>query len=136
MRDLSLAKIMQCGQPLAALSNPRKAIRQFTPNWFAATMGTGILSLALGQLPGNLTVLMQLGRALRLLNIVLFLIFTLLYTARWVMFFNEARQVFGHSTVSMFFGKIPMGLATIINGLMQYGLPSWGAWVIAWADAL
>ncbi|WP_417275704.1 hypothetical protein [Celeribacter halophilus] len=25
---------------------PREVIRQFTPNWFAATMGTGILSIA------------------------------------------------------------------------------------------
>jgi len=52
------------------------------------------------------------------------------------MFFNEARQIFGHSTVSMFFGTIPMGLATVINGLVQYGLPEWGGAAIAWAQAL
>ena len=34
-------------RPLSALSSPKEAIRQFTPNWFAATMGTGILSLSL-----------------------------------------------------------------------------------------
>lgn len=136
MRDLSLAKIMHGGQPLAALSNPKEAIRQFTPNWFAATMGTGILALALGQLPGQLWALNQFGKALWLFNIVLFMVFAALYTARWIMFFNEAKQIFGHSTVSMFFGTIPMGLATIINGLMQYGLPEWGSSVIAWAHAL
>ena len=127
---------MQGGQPLSALSTPREAIRQFTPNWFAATMGTGILALALGQLPGNLPLLWQLGKALWLFNIVLFVAFTLLYAARWVLFFNEARQVFGHSTVSMFFGTIPMGLATLINGLIQYGLPAWGHVAVAWAQAL
>ena len=37
--------------PLNTLSHPREVIRQFTPNWFAATMGTGILALTLGQLP-------------------------------------------------------------------------------------
>lgn len=136
MRDLSLAKIMHGGQPLAALSNPKEAIRQFTPNWFAATMGTGILALALGQLPGQLWALTQFGKALWLFNIVLFMVFAALYTARWIMFFDEAKQIFGHSTVSMFFGTIPMGLATIINGLMQYGLPDWGSSVIAWAHAL
>ncbi|EPJ1876678.1 hypothetical protein ACTE62_004983 [Klebsiella pneumoniae] len=36
-------------RPLSALSSPKEAIRQFTPNWFAATMGTGILSLSLAQ---------------------------------------------------------------------------------------
>lgn len=136
MRDQSWGKIMQGGQPLAALAHPKEAIRQFTPNWFAATMGTGILALALGQLPGQLTVLTQLGKALWLFNIVLFVVFAAMYTARWIMFFNEARQIFGHSTVSMFFGTIPMGLATVINGLVQYGLPEWGGAAIAWAQAL
>ena len=28
-------------------------IRNFTPNWFATTMGTGILSVALAQFPGH-----------------------------------------------------------------------------------
>jgi len=136
MRNLSLANIIQAGQPFAALSSPKEAIRQFTPNWFAVTMGTGILALALGQLPGHGVALMHLGKALWLFNSVLFMIFTLMYAARWILFFNEARQIFGHSTVSMFFGTIPMGLATIINGLVQYGLPMWGASVIACAHVL
>ncbi|MCF5714041.1 TDT family transporter [Pseudomonas tremae] len=136
MRDISLSKVMQGGQPLSALSNPREAIRQFTPNWFAATMGTGILALALGQLPGNIALLSYAGKALWLFNIVLFSAFTLMYAARWVFFFNEAKQIFGHSTVSMFFGTIPMGLATIINGLMQYGVPTWGDALIPLAHGL
>ena len=28
-------------KPLSRLDHPREMIRQFTPNWFAATMGTG-----------------------------------------------------------------------------------------------
>ena len=36
-------------KPLSRLDHPREMIRQFTPNWFAATMGTGILALALAQ---------------------------------------------------------------------------------------
>ncbi|MEB8056110.1 C4-dicarboxylate ABC transporter [Pseudomonas amygdali pv. morsprunorum] len=136
MREISLIKVMQGGQPLSALSNPKEAIRQFTPNWFAATMGTGILALALGQLPGHSVLLTGIGEALWLFNILLFTVFTLMYAARWVFFFDEAKQIFGHSTVSMFFGTIPMGLATIINGLVQYGLPNWGDGVIPLAHAL
>lgn len=136
MREISLIKVMQGGQPLSALSNPKEAIRQFTPNWFAATMGTGILALALGQLPGHGVLLTDIGEALWLFNILLFTVFTLMYAARWVFFFDEAKQIFGHSTVSMFFGTIPMGLATIINGLVQYGLPNWGDGVIPLAHAL
>ena len=31
-------------RPLRQLEHPREVIRQFTPNWFAVTMGTGILA--------------------------------------------------------------------------------------------
>ena len=41
-------------KPFSHLARPREVIRQFTPNWFAATMGTGVLALALAQLPVNL----------------------------------------------------------------------------------
>jgi C4-dicarboxylate transporter/malic acid transport protein len=123
-------------KPFSHLQHPREVIRQFTPNWFAATMGTGVLALALMQLPVANPVLRTIAEGLWLFNIFLFLLFTLLYAARWVMFFDEARRIFGHSTVSMFFGTIPMGLATIINGFVLFGLPRWGEGVIHLAEAL
>ncbi len=123
-------------KPFSHLTRPREVIRQFTPNWFAATMGTGVLALALAQLPVTLPGVQALAEGLWLLTIGLFLLFSVLYAARWVMFFHEARRIFGHSTVSMFFGTIPMGLATILNGLLLFGLPRWGADVIPLAEAL
>jgi C4-dicarboxylate transporter/malic acid transport protein len=123
-------------KPFRHLQHPMEVIRQFTPNWFAATMGTGVLALALAQLPGANTTLHAIAEGLWLFNIVLFLLFTGLYTARWVLFFDEARRIFGHSTVSMFFGTIPMGLATLINGFLLFGLPRWGDGVIALAEVL
>ncbi|RMR60498.1 C4-dicarboxylate transporter/malic acid transport protein [Pseudomonas syringae pv. actinidiae] len=122
--------------PLAALTSPLEAVRQFTPNWFAVTMGTGILSLALAQLPGDIAALRTLGEALWFLNIGLFTLFSVMYASRWLLFFNEARQVFGHSTVSMFFGTIPMGLATVISGLLVYGPARWGTAIVPLAEAL
>ncbi|UVK97248.1 TDT family transporter [Pseudomonas sp. B21-048] len=123
-------------KPLSHLQHPREAIRQFTPNWFAATMGTGVLALALAQLPVSNPGLHAFAEALWLFNIALFVLFTALYAARWVMFFGEARRIFGHSTVSMFFGTIPMGLATLINGFLLFGLPRWGDGVIHVAEVL
>ncbi|MGA3796379.1 TDT family transporter [Pseudomonas fluorescens] len=123
-------------KPFSHLQHPREVIRQFTPNWFAATMGTGVLALALAQLPVAMPALHAFAEALWLFNIALFLLFTALYTARWVLFFDEARRIFGHSTVSMFFGTIPMGLATIINGFLVFGLPRWGEGVIHVAEVL
>ena len=102
-------------------------IRQFTPNWFTVTMGTGILALAINQFPFAVPGLHAIGTGLWLLNILLFVIIGAFYAARWVMFFDGARRIMGHSVMSMFFGAIPMGLATIINGFLAFGIPLIGA---------
>lgn len=123
-------------RPFSHLQHPREAIRQFTPNWFAATMGTGVLALALAQLPLNVPGMPLLAEGLWLFTIFLFVLFSAIYTARWVLFFDEARRIFGHSTVSMFFGTIPMGLATIINGVLLFGVPRWGEGLVQVAEVL
>ena len=123
-------------KPLSRLTRPLEAIRQFTPNWFAATMGTGILAIALALLPQGAPLLRSIGETLWVVNIGLFSVFTYLYIARWLLFTSEAKRIFGHSTVSMFFGTIPMGLATIINGALIFGLPRWGTPIIPIAESL
>jgi C4-dicarboxylate transporter/malic acid transport protein len=134
--ELSSHRLFSRVRPLHGLDHPREVIRQFTPNWFAATMGTGILSLALPQLPIAGPSLHGVGEALWYLNIALFAAFSALYASRWLMFGYEARNIFGHSTVSMFFGTIPMGLATIINGCPVFGLPRFGDVMVTLAHAL
>ncbi len=123
-------------RPLSRLDHPREMIRQFTPNWFAATMGTGILALALPQVPGIGPALKPVGEALWFFNIALFALFTGLYSARWIMFGHEARRIFGHNTVSMFIGTIPMGLATIINGCLAFGIARFGDGIVGVAHVL
>lgn len=123
-------------KPFSQLQHPREVIRQFTPNWFAATMGTGVLALALAQLPLAIPGLRAVAEGLWLFNMLLFTLFAVAYAARWILFFDEARRIFGHSTVSMFFGTIPMGLATIINGFLLFGLPRWGDGVIHIVEVL
>ena len=128
-------------KPFSRLDSPREVIRQFTPNWFAATMGTGILAIALAQFPTQIPGLKAVAEGLWLFNIGLFSLFSVLYAARWIMFFDGARRIFGHSVVSMFFGCIPMGLATIINGFLVFGVARWGqtavdiAQMLWWVDA-
>ena len=123
-------------RPFSHLQHPREVIRQFTPNWFAATMGTGVLALALAQLPVHIPGLRAFAEGLWLFNIGLFILFSVLYGARWMLYFDEARRIFGHSTVSMFFGTIPMGLATIINGFLVFGVPRWGDGMVQVAEVL
>ena len=123
-------------RPFSQLQHPREVIRQFTPIWFAATMGTGVLALALAQLPVHIPGMRAFAEGLWLFNIGLFILFSALYGARWLMFYDEARRIFGHSTVSMFFGTIPMGLATIINGFLLFGVPRWGSAMVDVAQVL
>jgi C4-dicarboxylate transporter/malic acid transport protein len=117
-----------------------RAICQFTPNWFTVTMGTGVLALTLNQFPVSTPAIHQslheAGRGLWLFNIGLFALFTLLYAARWAFFFRGARRVFRHPVASMFFGAIPMGLATIVNGFLAFGVPLWGETAVSIACPL
>lgn len=120
-------------RPFQQLTHPREVIRQFTPNWFAVTMGTGVLALALKQ---ALPALSGVAEALWLLTIGLFILFSAMYAARWLLYFHEARRIFAHATVSMFFGTIPMGLATILNGALVFGLERWGQGIVPWIEVL
>jgi tellurite resistance protein TehA-like permease len=100
----------------------RDVVRQFTPNWFSVTMGTGALALALNQIALPVPAIYDVAGGLWLLDILLFALFTVIYAARWIFFFDEARRIVRHSVLSMFFGAIPMGFATIINGLLIFGV--------------
>jgi C4-dicarboxylate transporter/malic acid transport protein len=117
------------------INDRRDIIRQFTPNWFAATMGTGILAIALAQFP-DLPFLFQAGQTLWLLNMLLFAVFTGLYAARWILYYREASRIFSHPVVSMSLGCIPMGLATIINGFLIFGVPHIGVAAVVIAKGL
>lgn len=136
MVELNTFQIASGLKPLSRLAHPREVVRQFTPNWFAATMGTGILALALAAIPVPISGLKALAEGLWVFNIGLFSLFIVLYTARWIFFFDGARRIFGHSVVSMFFGCIPMGLATIINGFLSFGLLRWGYAAVEIAEYL
>ncbi|KQV38353.1 MULTISPECIES: TDT family transporter [unclassified Rhizobium] len=115
-------------------------IRHFTPNWFAASMGTGAMSLVLGQFP-SLPVASMLGEGLFVLNGLLFFCLTLAYAAKWVCFPRDALRLFDHPVASMFLGCIPMAFATVINGAVLYLVPKGliAAEVVArfwWSDVL
>ncbi|MCE4224982.1 TDT family transporter [Methylobacterium sp. C25] len=121
MSDPNLLDISTGLKPLSRLQHPRDVIRQFTPNWFTVVMGTGVVALALDRLPATHALLASVSFGLWLAAGAIFLACCLLYAARWIFFFEGASRIFGHSTVSMFFGAIPMALATLLNGLLIFG---------------
>ncbi|PZQ49903.1 MAG: C4-dicarboxylate ABC transporter [Rhodovulum sulfidophilum] len=97
-----------------------RAARAFTPNWFAVTMGTGALSLALGQFPGA-PVLAAIGEGLWLGNMLLFAAFAALTLTRAIRHPDAMRATLMDPAASMFHGCAPMGLATMANGFLLYG---------------
>ncbi len=104
--------------PIARLRT--HALRHFTPNWFATTMGTGILAVCFGQFP-DLPTVHAAGEILWLANIGLFAVLTCIHAGKWLLYPGAALRAFDHPVVSMFFGCIPMGLATIVNGFLIFG---------------
>ena len=119
---MPLALNVQKGhRPIAPAGRPfTDIIRHFTPNWFAASMGTGILAICLGQFH-QIAILRPAGEGLWIANMILFTVCTVLHAARWIAFPGEACRIFGHDVMSMFLGCIPMGLATIVNGFVLFG---------------
>lgn len=118
------------------LTQVSDVIRHFTPNWFTVSMGTGVVALIISEFPVLKGLTWQLGTTLWYVNIGLFLLFSSLYLLRWILYTNEAKQIFQHPMMSLFFGAIPMALATIINGLVKYGQAIYGEQALRLAESL
>lgn len=119
-------RIKAMKKPFYELAQTRDVIRQFTPNWFTVTMGTGVVALILPEFPFAHVFLMQIATWLWQFNTLLFTAFTVLYLLRWLIYPQEAKQIFSHASMGLFLGAIPMGLATIINGFLKFGIPLYG----------
>lgn len=104
-------------RPFTRLHEPWAFVRHFTPNWFAMTMGTGVMALVLAALPWDFPARLLLAEAVWVLALLLFGLFTLLFVTRLLLFRDTVRPMLEHPVQSMFLGAIPMGLVPIINGL-------------------
>lgn len=81
-------------KPFYQLEQPKDVIRQFTPNWFTVTMGTGVVALILPEFPFAQAFLWQLATLLWQFNTLLFTTFIILYILRWLIYPQEAKQIF------------------------------------------
>jgi C4-dicarboxylate transporter/malic acid transport protein len=101
-------------------------IRQFTPNWFAVTMGTGVVYLVLNALPGASPVKTALAEWLWRFDICLYALFFVMFASRFVLFSETIKPLLHHPLQSLFLGALPMGLAPIINGIVIFAGPQYG----------
>ena len=123
-------------KPFTQLGQRHNIIRQFTPNWFTVSMGTGVVALIISEFPMIKALTWQLGTGLWYFNILLFVLFSVLYGLRWAFYPHEAKQIFQHPSMSLFLGTIPMALATILNGFLKYGQPIYGDTAVQIAQTL
>lgn len=101
-------------------------VRQFTPNWFAMTMGNGIVYLVLAGLPWHFAGQTALAQTLWAVSIALYAVFTAMLIGRGIFYPETIRPMLHHPLQSMFLGAVPMGLAPIINGIVLFAGPHLG----------
>lgn len=116
-------------------------------------MGTGIVSILIHNLPWNARWLYWISVALFCLNILLFVLFTIISTVRYTAFPGLFCAMLRHPVQSLFLGRfhraaeipsvlttclgtIPMGLATIVNMAVFVCVPAWGPWAVTLAWTL
>jgi tellurite resistance protein TehA-like permease len=105
-------------------------------------MSTGALSIAIHQTPYHARWLNIISTVLFVLNIVLFLLFTVISALRYLMHPGLFARVLRHGHQSLFVATFPVGLGTLINMIVLVCAPAWGqgmavlAWVLWWADSV
>lgn len=105
-------------------------------------MSTGVISICLHQLPYNARWLRIISDLYFVLNVVIFLLFTVITALRYMLYPRLFLTVLGHPHQSLFLATFPIGLATIINMLVLVCVPAWGygmaifTWVLWWIDGV
>lgn len=83
----------------------RKIVLNFTPSWFAVTMGTGIVSILLFDLPYNARWIYWISVVVFCLNIALFVTFTGISILRYTYFKGIFVAMLKHPVQSLFLGE-------------------------------
>ncbi|KAF8552520.1 hypothetical protein OG21DRAFT_1465582 [Imleria badia] len=120
-------------------------IRHFTPAWFAITMGTGSISILFHSFPydTNSQVMKLFSLAFFFLNLALFVLFTALSAARYILFPGIWNRMLRHPVQSLYLGTFPMGATTLFTVSINvlYGTYNFGGrpfvyaiWALWWFD--
>lgn len=90
------------------------AVLNLSPAFFSLNMGTGIASILLHNLPYNGSWLRGIAIGIFILNVILFAVFSLASIARYTRWRGIFTAMSRHTMAGMYWGCLPMGLATII----------------------
>ncbi|KAK7205926.1 voltage-dependent anion channel [Myxozyma melibiosi] len=113
-------------------------IENFSPSWFAMTMGVGMAGSLLVDYPYPAEYLRRLGIAFWGTGTVLFVIFTIFTVLRLLLFPSKFKMSLLHPTQSLYWGCMPMGLCPIITDAVGiFGAKAvWACYVLWWIDVV
>ncbi|OQE15300.1 hypothetical protein PENSTE_c029G05808 [Penicillium steckii] len=112
----------------------RRVVRNFSPSWFAVTMGTGIVSVLMNSIPFHTPVLYYLSIVFFVLNAAIFTLALMTSVLRYTLYPEIWKVMIQDPTNSLFLATVPMGFATLIEMWIFVCVPHWGQWAVtvAW----
>ncbi|MEO1765770.1 tellurite-resistance/dicarboxylate transporter [Thiobacter aerophilum] len=122
--------------PASAPGGFRRVVRHFAPSWFAAVMGTGVVSITSFHYGETYPLLRSVGTWLHGLNLVLFVLLFVPWTLRWLMERQAAVAALRHPIMGQFYATFGIALLVLAGECLLYGHPLalsatlWGLGVI------
>jgi len=96
---------------------------------FATTMSTGALAVVLSNTPNKFPGLTIIGEIFFILQLLLFVIFTVFMTLRAFWFPQRFLASLHHPVEGLFFGSYWVSVSLILNATQAYGVPKCGPWL-------
>ncbi len=110
-------------KPFTQLGQRHRCHSSVHPQLVHCQYGNRCGGIILSEFPMLKALTWQLGTGLWYFNILLFVLFSVLYGLRWAFYPARSQTDFSTSKHEPIFRDIPMALATILNGFLKYGQP-------------
>jgi tellurite resistance protein TehA-like permease len=93
-------------------------------------MSTGAIAVVIAQTPNRFTGLTTIGKIFFLLDLVMFITFTIATIARFIINPRKVLHSLYHPVEGLFFGAYWVSAGLIINCTQSYGVPECGPWLV------
>ncbi|WVQ99998.1 hypothetical protein IAU59_007141 [Kwoniella sp. CBS 9459] len=138
----STSTFASANKPFAHLPRVLRTCLLLSPSFWTLNMGTGITSILLHSFPYNAYWLRVCGIIIFVLNVIVFIVLLTGNVVRYVRWKGAWTAVVTHPAAGMYWGCLPMGLATIVNMTAFVCVPAWGrkfaylALAVWWLDVV
>ncbi|KAI9640016.1 hypothetical protein NHQ30_011578 [Ciborinia camelliae] len=126
--EIGIKELPERVQPLTLTFSQR--LKHFTYAWYACTMSTGGVSFTLSVLPLESDAIITLGKALFVINLMVFLTITALMITRFIIHPGTLKHSFANPHEGFFFATALLTIATVMTNTTAYGIPNTGPWII------